>query len=271
MKNRNDLETIMPLLMALDHRHIAVPMMPIHTFVQEAENLDTWMQPDLPRLAAVGIGDDVLLGLQARIGALREAQSTWRARRHSKDEAQAAYDENSAAAFEALEDTIHHVRFAFRRRPDLLSRIPNLAEIATDTQRFQAMNDLAVLGREHHDLLETAGFELSRLEELAAFSDDVANLLSLAEEARRAGSGAKAVRDRAYTFLKMAVDEIREAARFLFRRNPERLDGYRSEYVRRKNAAHGSADQETEVDSWAEVPDVDAPHAPSAEGQTDAA
>jgi hypothetical protein len=271
MRNRNDLDTMMPSLMALDHRQIASPMMPIHVFVQEAENLDTWMRPDLPRLAAVGIGDDVLQGLQARIGALREAQSTWKARRHSKDQAQAAYEEHSAAAFEVLEDTIHHIRFAFRRRLDLLSRTPNPNELATDTQRFQAMNDLAVLGREHPDLLETAGFELCRLDELAALSDDIANLFSLAEEARRAGSGAKAVRDRAYTFLKMALDEIREAARFLFRRNPERLDGYRSEYFRRKNAVHGPAQQDAGGDDWEEVVDADAPAAPAGDGETVAA
>jgi hypothetical protein len=211
--------------------------MPVHIYLQEAENLHRWMQPDLPRFVTAGIAEEILGGMQPRTGALREAQSAWKARRHTKEQAQEEYEALSVAAFAFLEDTIHHVRFAFRRHPGLLARTPNAAELVSDTQRFQAMNDVAVLGREHPALLEATGFDLAGLDQMAALSNGVADALAAAEEARRLGNGAKTLRDRAFTLLKGAVDEIREAARFLFRKDPERLAGYRSEYWRRMSRA----------------------------------
>jgi hypothetical protein len=38
------------------------------------------------------------------------------------------------------------------------------------------------------------------------------------------------LRDRAFTYLKLAIDKIRECGRFVFWRNPDRLKGYTSDY-----------------------------------------
>jgi len=38
------------------------------------------------------------------------------------------------------------------------------------------------------------------------------------------------IRDQAFTYLKLAVDEIRECGKFAFWRNPDRLKGYISKY-----------------------------------------
>ena len=55
------------------------------------------------------------------------------------------------------------------------------------------------------------------------------------------------IRDKAYTLLKWAVDEIRECGRFVFWRTPERLKGYSSPYWQARNA-------ERPADKPAEVP-----------------
>ena len=45
----------------------------------------------------------------------------------------------------------------------------------------------------------------------------------------------KIIRDKAYTYMKSLVDEIREAGKYVFRKNPKRLDGYSSDYWRKQN------------------------------------
>jgi hypothetical protein len=45
---------------------------------------------------------------------------------------------------------------------------------------------------------------------------------------------AKKIRDQAFTHLKEAVDYIGEFGKFVFRRNVDRLKGYRSNYSRMK-------------------------------------
>lgn len=44
--------------------------------------------------------------------------------------------------------------------------------------------------------------------------------------ARENDSEAMLVRDKAFTYLKQAVDQIRECGKFVFWRNPDRLKGY---------------------------------------------
>lgn len=259
--NHNDFQTVLPALKALDSDRVVSPTMPVPFFLQEAENLSTWMRGDIAALKEAGLEDEVLDGFQARIGALREAQSEWVSRRHTKEEAQVAYDAQSVGAFKMLNDALVHMRFAYRRRPDVLCRLPLPSDRRTDEERFQLMNDLAVVGRENIEPLEACGFDVSRLAQMAQLSDMMANLCSCSAEERRKGRGAKLMRDRAFTWLKEAMDEVRETARFVFREDPERLDGYRSEYVRRKNARSGEAEEAVEADSAIEEESADLPEA----------
>ena len=68
--NNNDLEMITPSLMAIDAKTVVAPNMPIPSFLQEAENLDIWMQEDIAALKQAGLEDRIADGLQTRIGAL---------------------------------------------------------------------------------------------------------------------------------------------------------------------------------------------------------
>ena len=60
---------------------------------------------------------------------------------------------------------------------------------------------------------------------------------SMMGTAREKDSEAMLVRDKAFTYLKQAVDEIRECGKFIFWRNPDRLKGYVSEFWQKRNAA----------------------------------
>lgn len=50
------------------------------------------------------------------------------------------------------------------------------------------------------------------------------------------------IRENAYTYLKQAIDEIRECGKFVFWRNPERMKGYVSEHWQKANAARTNAE-----------------------------
>jgi hypothetical protein len=54
--------------------------------------------------------------------------------------------------------------------------------------------------------------------------------------------------NKAYSYLKKQVDEIRAAGKFLFWKNPERLSGYSSDYWRKKNSSKKQEDA-TEVNA----------------------
>ena len=60
------------------------------------------------------------------------------------------------------------------------------------------------------------------------------DLLGATNGEREAVSEAMIIRDKAYTYMKQAVDEIRECGKFVFWRNPDRLKGYVSDFWKSK-------------------------------------
>ncbi len=57
---------------------ILVPgSIPVNVYLQEAENLYNWCQPDKERLTAQGLKWQIVEDMPARIDALREAQARW--------------------------------------------------------------------------------------------------------------------------------------------------------------------------------------------------
>lgn len=55
------------------------------------------------------------------------------------------------------------------------------------------------------------------------------------------------MRNRAYIYLKQAVDEIRDCGKYTFACNPERLKGYRSEYLRKYRKKNAINEENTEA------------------------
>jgi len=244
MTNVQDLQSMLPLMEAIPAKDVVAPGMPVATYIQEAENLNAWMQADRALLVAHGQPDDLLDSLPARTGALREAESEWDAARYDREHAKAEYERESSLAFDLFAHIVRHFRYAFRKHPALLARLPRSKAWSSDVERIQDLNNVAVMGREHLGLLAAAGFHPARLDELAALSDALADKYALARGEKASGRGSKILRDRAFTLLKTAVDEIRAAGRFLFWNDETRLQGYRSEYARKNRMKGDDADAE---------------------------
>ena len=63
----------------------------------------------------------------------------------------------------------------------------------------------------------------------------MASLLAQTNEERIRNSKIKVSRDKAYTFLKQAIDEIRHHGKYVFWHNNERIKGYVSKYHQLRN------------------------------------
>jgi hypothetical protein len=90
-----------------------------------------------------------------------------------------------------------------------------------------------VLGQENKVLLKAIGMDLSKLEQAAQMADDLSVVLANANGEASDDDDAKEMRDRAYTYMKMAVDEIRATGQYVFWRDEDRKKGYVSAYKKR--------------------------------------
>lgn len=245
MANIDDYNANLKTIQAIPEEKAQEPGVPVDVFLQEAENLYHWAKDDAQALKKVGITQSMIKDLPPRVGACREAQSLWNKDYRSQQEAQKLWAEQAPKAYELRNDLLASLRFAYRKEDALLSRVRAIAKGNTHSDMIQDLNDIAVLGRVNPDPLKKIGFDLTQLTTAATRADELADLLAEANGDKGAYQVTKLIRDQAYTYLKTLVDEIREAGKYVFRKNKGRLSGYSSQY--RRNRRYTGQEEATEV------------------------
>ncbi len=218
------------------------PNLPVSEAVQEAENLVVWCQPDKVILTNAGLKWTLVDDLPIRAGACRYAQSVWARESQSKEEAQKEWKSKSPKAFELRDELLHHFSFAFRNDTDLMAKVQTIREGSSNADMLQDLSDLHVLGNQHPDKLKSIGMDMTLLANAEATSDELSAVLARANGENSADAGAKIIRDKSFTYMKMAMDEIRNAGQYAFWRDENRIKGYVSGYFKRKAASRKKTD-----------------------------
>ena len=216
---------------AITDKETATPSMPVAIALQEAEDQYEWCQPDKEVLAKAGLDLALVDDLPARIGACRYTQSTWQKEYKSIEDAQREWLAKSPAAYELRDEILHHFFHAYRKNPDLLSKVQKIAEGNSHADMIQDLSDMAVLGTGNPEPLQAIAFDMNKLAIAAETSAAMADLLAKSNGAKLSDNKLKTLRDKAYTYVKQAVDEIRHHGQYVFWRNEERKKGYVSRYV----------------------------------------
>ena len=237
---RQDYESKLQVIKAIDGNQIKTPHhIPVSVYIQEAKNLYQWVREDMQALIAAGLSRQLVKDLPIRSGVLVEAEALWSVQRESVQEAAVKWRKEYPAAYDLRNQLLHQFRFAFRKRPDLLTAVKNIGDGKRHSRMINSLNSLGVLGKSNLELLAAIDFDKSLLDLATETSAKMASLLAEANGSSPGYREAKEIRDRAYTHLKEAVDEICEYGQFVFRRNKDRFIGYRSRYIhsRRKKGA----------------------------------
>lgn len=217
------------------------PAMPMDTYLQEARYLHKWCADDRTALVGAGLDWTLVDDLPIRIDAAAEAQSEWHNVMFGREEAQKQWALLSPGGYELRDELLHFMRYAYRAIAELATRVDSVAEGSSDADMIQDLNDLSIIGRENLAPLLAVGFDAAKLDEAAMKSKELGDLRAGASVDKEADRERKAIRDRAYTHLKEAVDTIRECGQFVFWKDDDRRRGYSSEYNRKKNARQGQA------------------------------
>ncbi|WP_163325184.1 hypothetical protein [Draconibacterium mangrovi] len=232
MANLDDYNAKLAEIQAIANEEVTDPGIPVAIALQEAENLYHCSLDDADKLSVVGIERTQIEDIPIRAGACREAQSIWNKDYRSQQEAQKEWTIQAPEAYDFRNDLLASLRFAYRKNDALLSRVRAITDGTGHADMIQDLNDIAVLGRENPEPLTAIRFELTLLDRAAIRADELANLLAEANGDKADPNEAKIIRDKAYMYLKVLVDEIREAGKYVFRKDSKRLKGYGSQYRR---------------------------------------
>jgi len=223
------------------------PTMPVDVYLQEAEDLYLWCLADQDALVGAGLEMTLINELPVRAGACREAQSLWVINRRMRNHTSVDWKLCLSEATDLRTLLLHSFRYAFRAHNDLLSGIDGISKSNSRSAIVQDLNDLSVLGKSNLDLLKAIRMDIALLETASLKSDQMGDMAGSINSARRHKSEAKVIRNKAFAYLKEAIDPIRHCGKYIFWQNPNRMIGYTSNYWKRKNCATRRSPAEKEV------------------------
>lgn len=226
----NDLEMMKETLLSIPEDQVSQPAYPISIFLQDCTDLYKWVQKDKPKLLQVGITDEMIEELLKRNEATRFAQADWNNEFQSIQDATKDWKAQSPAAFKFHDNLIAAFRYAFRRDKKLSDKVSSIAEGSSNADMIQDLMDLSVLGKANQALLEAISFDLLQLDQAAEMANNLSLILAAANGSRMEYSETLDLRNRAYSYLKVLSDEIREAGKYVFRNDYDRQKGYFTPY-----------------------------------------
>jgi len=141
-----------------------------------------------------------------------------------------------------LRDNLLHDFFhAYFRFPDLYARTQKIAEGDSNADMIQDLSDLAALGKANPEPLLAISFDETQLDAAAETSEQMAVLLANANGDKLTNNDLRLLRDKAYTHMKEAVDEIRRCGQYVFWKDEQRMKGYVSQYYKKQAAKAAKA------------------------------
>ena len=245
--SKNDYDSVIAELSAIAPEEVKKPSIPVSVYIQEAEDQKVWAEDDKAVLINHGLDWKFVEVIPIRAGALREAESHWKKVSRSQDEAEDIWLEKAPGAFELRDSLLSAFRYAFRKDGALLAKVALIANGNTREDMIQDLNDLAVIGQDNSSSLRAIKFDLTKLTLAASTSDEMAELLAGAKSETGSVPEELEIRNKAYTLLKEAVDEVRACGKYAFAGNESRLKGYRSEFLHKYNSKRSNETTEDAI------------------------
>ncbi|MFA9372015.1 MAG: hypothetical protein ACERIH_09930 [Labilibaculum antarcticum] len=233
MAQKEDYQSVLDQLTAILAEKVSSPGMPVDIFAQEALNLSYYALSDKELLVAKGLHTESIDSLPVRVGAMQYAQSEWLAVSNSKSEAAKEWNEVSEQASALHRELLHDFRFAYRNERELKMLVDKIGVGNANADMIQDLSDMHALGKANPDQLVAINKDPSKLDLAAEYASTLGTLLAAANGVREDNDKpAKEMRDRAYTHLKEAVDEICEYGKYVFWEDEEKVEKYSSAYFR---------------------------------------
>lgn len=246
MGNQESYDKLISVIKAIPENEVVEPNMPVETAAQEAENTHDWSLFDKAALIAGGLDWTYVESLPDRAAALRKSETNWFTERFAKGEAALKWEQESPAAYKLRDTLVHAMLFAYRKNPEVLARVQEIADGTGHADMIQDLSDLSGIARKNPDQLKAVkNFDFKNVDKAEQFSSDMARMLAGAK-ATTGITAAKIIRDQAFTYLKEAVDEVRATGQFVFWHKKDRLPGYASQYFRSFNIKKGLIKPSTE-------------------------
>lgn len=229
-------EDLLNTIQSISRDNIITPTVPIAIYLQEAENLAVWANDDLDQLSKVGISSAHIEDLKERIEACRIFQTEWIKLKNIKPTEQKLWEESRKLAIELRGELIFTYKYAFKDDKTALKEVKKIKKQNKTANLVATLHNLYRIGNKYPELLEKISFDFNQLKDLSQLAYKLKNQRSEFVAITPDKEKFKHLRNQSYTYLKHLIDEIKDAGKYVFAKNKERLQGYHSRYYKDKKA-----------------------------------
>lgn len=221
---------------SIPDKQIITPTIPIAIYLQEAENLAAWAMDDIDQLSKVGITSTQIEDVKERIEACRLLQTEWMKLKKIKPEKQALLEKSKQLAIEMRHELIFIYKYAFRNEEQALKDLKQIRKKNKTANLIRTLANLIRIGNTYPELLKKISFDFNQLDDARKLAYKLREQHSMFVASTPDKVKVKSLRDQSYTYLKLLLDEIKNAGKYVFAKNKERLPGYYSMYYKNKKA-----------------------------------
>lgn len=228
-------KTIEELVLEISEDQIVSPTIPVDTTIGEAGDLHRYASEDKAKLLAKGLSENLIKELIPRAKFLQDKQSDWTAVYQSAlkntEQWEAKIEEGRLLQRELKYD----FQFAYRNQPDILRKLNRILDGSGNMDLIQDLSDYTAFAKQHPEPLTAILFDTAKTDRAKQISLDLTDLINKVDGVKSSKNRPeKLMRDRAYTYLKQLVDDIRAYGKYAFWDNEEKQQRYSSEYQRKK-------------------------------------
>ncbi len=230
MITRTDFEKEKEAILSIKKEDILSPNIPINIFIDEATRLHLCSNRDRDKLINENLDPDLIDSIPSRANALRYLQSLWMKDYDIYKERNEEWIKLKEQGKNLRSVMIHYFKYAYRDNKSIINNVKRIIKSNSNASIIQDLHDLAIIGKEYPNELLKTTFNIDDLDKSINLSIKMGESMAKSKIYSKHSTNSKIIRDRAYTHLKIATDEIRRVGKFTFWRNPEIVHDYASKY-----------------------------------------
>lgn len=238
MSEQQNYDDSLAKIIAVANKDIKLCSIPFGIFIHESKKAHKVGSEDFVILSSLGYKQESLDELHVLNGALSVAEMNWETQSTKQKEAQERWKKDALAMNETINDLYDSMRFAYRKDERLLSVLNEIRDGESNADAVMDLGRLGTLGNDNPEPLTAIGFDITRCATALSESERMANLLAEVNGTMYVDDENKLIRDKAFTLVKIQIDELRDYAKFAFRNNPDRAKLYTSKYQRDQKAEY---------------------------------
>jgi hypothetical protein len=233
MADQQDFEKLSVEIMAIDEKDVREPDMPVDEAIKENEIMSAAVKRDQNVFVAVNFNPGMIEKCGIAGGALRYTQAQLIAAIGEVKEAAALWTAEEPKGYATRKELIAALAYATRNVPDAQKAVKAVRKGAGGADMVMDLSSLVQLGKKYKAPLEVIKFDMALIDEAETLANRLGKLYASAF-IEKGSKEAKLLRDRAFTYMRKIMGEILDAAEYVFRNEPEKLEPYHSAYRNRK-------------------------------------